>query len=306
VSDWVTLLPRDLVVVAGSDALSYLQSLISQDIDVLGDGDGAHSLLLTPQGKLDVDLVLLREGDTAWLVCERGFGERLKASLERFKIRVDVQIEQRDDTAHVGVRGGTVPELARRAGLDAPDHTYSHREWGDGRVVRVPWPEGDGVDVVGPAATVDRALHLLEEAGAPLVGEREYEAARIEAGVPRQGVDFDEKTIPQEAFLEREAVSFTKGCFLGQELVCRIDTRGHVNRYLRILRDIEGGRPVRGAEILEGDRVVGAVTSTVDSEELLPAALGYVRRELEPPVEVVIRWNGHEARAIADVLPSAR
>jgi folate-binding protein YgfZ len=170
-------------------------------------------------------------------------------------------------------------------------------------VVPVPWPGGDRFDVVGPAAAVDEVEAALAESGVARIDDDTYEALRIEAGVPRQGLDTDEKTIPQEAFLELDAVSFDKGCFLGQELVCRIDTRGHVNRHLRKLGSIEGGRPPRGAEIGAGERVVGSVTSSVVAGELPPAALGYVRREIEPPAPVTLRWDGGEAHAVAEALP---
>ena len=106
----------------------------------------------------------------------------------------------------------------------------------------------------------------------------------------------DETTIPQEAFLEQSAVSFTKGCFLGQELVCRIDTRGHVNRFLRRFTGIEGDWPVPGAEVVAGGKVVGALTSVAD-DALRTGALGYVRREIEPPATVELRWDAGSARA---------
>ena len=112
-----------------------------------------------------------------------------------------------------------------------PSTPAAHVAWGDRRVVRADWPDRPGVDVIGSrrvgARGPRRAARRRRGRDRP---PTRYEAARIEAGVPRLGVDVDETTIPQEAFLERDAVSFTKGCFLGQELVCRIDTRGHVNR----------------------------------------------------------------------------
>ena len=123
-----------------------------------------------------------------------------------------------------------------------------------------------------------------------------YEVARVRAGVPRLGVDIDERTIPQEAFLERHAVSFTKGCFVGQELVCRIDTRGHVNRYLRRVT-IADASPPAGAEIVVGDKVVGALTSATGH-----AALGMVRREIEPPADVLVRWGDAEAPGRVEAL----
>ena len=131
------------------------------------------------------------------------------------------------------------------------------------------------------------------------------------AGVPRLGVDVDDSTIPQEAFLEQDAVSFTKGCFLGQELVCRIDTRGHVNRFLRGIRVAPAaGIPPVGAEIARGDKVVGTVTSVA----ALPAsagaqpggsvALATLRREVEPGSEVTLRWDGGTATGAVSALPA--
>ena len=116
-----------------------------------------------------------------------------------------------------------------------------------------------------------------------------------------QPADVDESTIPQEAFLELDAVSFTKGCFLGQELVCRIDSRGHVNRFLRRFTDIDGDWPVRGANVVVDGKVVGALTS-VASAALPTGALGYVRREVEPPTAVELQWDGGTARAVVDLL----
>ncbi|MGH9012221.1 MAG: YgfZ/GcvT domain-containing protein, partial [Acidimicrobiia bacterium] len=145
----------------------------------------------------------------------------------------------------------------------------------------------------------------LVAAGFVPAGLVAYEAARVRAGVPRQGLDIDEKTIPQEAFLELDAVSFTKGCFLGQELVCRIDTRGHVNRVLRALEIGNGGidtTPPAGAGIVVGGKEVGALTTVARSESGV-VALGYVRREVDVPADVVVRWDGGEAPAVAAALP---
>jgi folate-binding protein YgfZ len=144
---------------------------------------------------------------------------------------------------------------------------------------------------------VQAAAERLEAAGVARCSPEAYEALRIEVGIPRQGFDLDEKTIPQEAFLDQDAVSFTKGCFLGQELVARIDSRGHVNKYLRRLTNIEGGRPPRGAEIASGDKVVGTVTSSIADADIPAGALGYVRHEIDPPAEVDLRWDGGATKA---------
>ncbi|MGZ4712930.1 MAG: CAF17-like 4Fe-4S cluster assembly/insertion protein YgfZ [Acidimicrobiia bacterium] len=209
---------RDRVSVTGPDTWTFLQSLLSQDLDALGEGERAMTLLLTPQGKVDVLAGITRDGDTAVLDTDPGWGERLAQSLTRFKIRTKVDITL------------------------------------------------DPAPVPDPSAFADE------------------EAARIAAGVPRLGAELDESVIPQEAFLELDAVSFTKGCFVGQELVCRIDTRGHVNRYLRGLApdDPTVVLPVGGEVTVDG-KVVGAVTSSAPG-----AALGFVRREVEPPTHATV------------------
>jgi tRNA-modifying protein YgfZ len=302
---------RGAVLVDGPEGLKFLQSLLSQDVDALGDGQGAHALLLQPQGKLDTDLRLLRVGDTAWLECEVGRGEALAASLRRFKIRIKAEITDR--TGRWGcltMRGPRVAESLVAAGAPPlPEESHAHRAWsdtGEARLVRADWPGGPpGADVVGPVSELAEIWPALVEAGFTPAGLTAFEAARVRAGVPRQGLDIDEKTIPQEAFLELDAVSFTKGCFLGQELVCRIDSRGHVNKLLRGLRIGGGGidtTPPAGAGIVVGDKEVGALTTVARSEDGV-VALGYVRREVDVPADVVVRWDGGEAPAVAAALP---
>jgi len=295
---------RGAVLVTGPDGWSYLQNLVSADLDTVGDGQGVHSLLLTPQGKLDVDFRLLRVGDEAWLDCDRGFGEQLAASLNRFRIRVKCDVTDRTGSwGSLAVRGPGAVDVASVLDLEVPAAPHAHVAFDDAVVVRAPWPGGDGFDVVGPPSTVASAADRLTAAGFAACSSDAYETLRIEVGVPRQGYDLDEKTIPQEAFLELDAVSFSKGCFLGQELVCRIDTRGRVNRYLRRLTSIVDGRPPRGSEIVSGDKVVGTVTSSVASADVPASALGYVRHEVDPPAEVQLRWDGGTGQAVVEVLP---
>jgi tRNA-modifying protein YgfZ len=318
--------PRGAVLVEGPDGLTFLQSLLSQDIDTLHDGQGVHALLLQPQGKLDTDLRLLRVGDAAWLDCEVGRGEALAASLRRFKIRVKAEVEDR--TGGWGCLTLRGPEVAARVeaagGPALPAEQHAHVAWAPGmggvpptaaagaakdigtgatRLVRADWPGGPpGADLVGPVGELAGVWTALRAAGFRPAGLTAFEAARVRAGVPRQGLDIDEKTIPQEAFLELDAVSFTKGCFLGQELVCRIDSRGHVNRLLRSLRMGIDTTPPAGAGIVVADKEVGALTTVARSEDGV-VALGYVRREVEVPADVLVRWDGGEAPAVAAALP---
>lgn len=291
----VAIWPRwGQVLVRGPDTWSFLQGLVSQDLDPVRDGGGARSLLLTPQGKVAADFRILRVGDDAWL--DGADGPGLAASLARFKIRVDVEIEDRSGSwAMLSARG---VDLASSLGVDLPSAPHAHVAAGDVRVVRAEWPGLPGADVCGPRPAVEAVAEAVARAGVQLLDAAAFDRLRIEAGIPLQGVDIDDRTIPQEAFLEREAVSFEKGCFLGQELVARIDTRGHVNRYLRRLEIVDAVPPA-GAELLSAEaKSVGALTSVAVRSEGGAVALGMVRREVEPPAELAVVWDDHRAPAL--------
>ena len=163
---------------SGDDATSFLQSLVSQDLDPIADGSGAHSLLLQPQGKLVVEFRALRVGDEWWLDCEAAFGALLAATLTRYRIRVKVDIDDRSATsAMVSARGAGADDLVReRVGVLPSTDAYAHVGTGAGalRVVRVVWPGFDGVDVLGPASELD-ALEW------PAFDPDGFEAARIAA-----------------------------------------------------------------------------------------------------------------------------
>jgi folate-binding protein YgfZ len=218
-------------------------------------------------------------GDEWWLDTEPQAAERLASGLARFRIRVKADLEDRTAaTACASVVGAPV---------DDPDPSLAS--------VATAWGDRPGVDVVGPG---DAVTAWVAACGLRVGARAELEVLRIEAGVPAQGVDIDESTIPQEAFLERDAVSFTKGCFIGQELVCRIDTRGHVNRFLRRLAITGAAVPAAGADVRLDGKAVGAVTSaaSVPGEDRV-VALAMLRREVEPPVAVTVAVDGDDAPA---------
>jgi hypothetical protein len=275
---------RDVVAVWGPDATSFLQSLLSQDLDPVAVGGSAHALLLEPRGKLVVDLRAAHvDADEWWCVCEPGLGAVLEQGLKRFRIRVKVEIEDRSaGVAAVALRGSDAIEL--HAAVLQPAGSIS---------VRVDWAAEPGIEVLGAPAAIDAVVSELVAAGATEIGGDAYEAMRIESGIPRQGFDIDDTTIAQEAFLDRDAVSFTKGCFLGQELVCRIDTRGHVNRMLRRLR---ADSPLaRGATIVADGKEVGTVTSAVGT-----VALAMLRRQVEPGSTVLAGTVTATVEAVLD------
>jgi folate-binding protein YgfZ len=204
----------------------------------------------------------------------------LADGLNRFRIRVKAEVTDRSDAwGALVVRGA---DALAGAPVPVPDRPHAHVPWGDDglRVVRADWPDGTpGYDVVGPLAALDAVV--ASGALGPLASEAEHEADRIAAGVLVQGRDTDDGTIPQEAYLERTAVSFTKGCFLGQELVCRIDSFGRVNSVLRLVR--LGGRAEPGAAVEHAGRVVGHLTSAAGD-----VAIASVKRDVPVPSDVTV------------------
>jgi folate-binding protein YgfZ len=248
--------PRLFVRVEGPDAEAYLQGQLSQDIVARPAG---LSLLLEPTGKVCALLRCVREGDDVYLLdTDAAGGDALLARLRRFLLRTKASIEPVDGLVCTRVFGG--PQLPQAQVVPA---------WSD----RDPVPQ----EIVGPGpADLPGAVELDGE---------EHERRRIEAGVPVSGVDIGPDTIPAEAgaWVIETAVSFTKGCYTGQELVARIDSRGgNVPRPLRVLR-LEG-RAEPGAEVLGADgSVVGTVTSAAAD-----VAMARLARKVEPGAEISV------------------
>ena len=229
----------DLVWFGGSDAIRFLNDLISQEIGDMEPGTVRRSLLLTPQGKLDHIIWVLRGADDVGLAVDAGRGEDLTAKLGRYRIRVDVDIEPSplERWLVVGQFGGD------------PGRWTGDRS---ALIADVSW------------SNVERTLVVGERPDLPLLEVDDYEAFRIEAGEPLMGVDVTDATIPQETGLVGETISFEKGCFLGQELVARLDSRGgRVNHHLRILR-FDGSAPEVGAEVTKDGEQVGVLSSAAD------------------------------------------
>jgi len=264
------LLPRDVVLASGGDSVTFLQGQISQDVEAVEVGASAWSLVLAPQGKVDAWFRLTRTKDGSFLLdVDAGFGPALVARLERFRLRVDVDFESLAGWQMLSVRGGPAAE----ADLDEVDAAVR---------ARVEWPGYRGMDLLGPA--------VAPPAGLPVATAADLDVARIRAGWPAMGRELTERTIPAEiAGLVESSVSFTKGCYTGQELVARIDSRGgNVPRPVRLL-EIRGDGVSPGAGITVDGKSVGEITSAaVDPAALVTVALGPVHRRVEPPASAEV------------------
>lgn len=276
-------LARDVLQASGPDTISFLQGQLSQDLAAVGVGESAFSLLLQPQGKVDALLRVTRVGDDEVVLdTDAGWGDAVAERLERFKMRVRCDFEPLAWRC-LAVRGAESEALA------AP----SAGTW---RVLSET-PGVAGFDLLGSDPAVP--------AGALLVGHDAYEALRIEAGVPRMGAELDAATIPAATGMVERTVSFTKGCYTGQELVARIDSRGgNVPRRLRGVVVTSNVLPPVGATVEVDGREVGTLTSVGESiERRAPVALAYIRRDVEVPAEGRLGWDGGESPARVEALP---
>ncbi len=276
-------LARDVLRASGPDAISFLQGQLSQDVAVMEVGGSVFSLVLQPQGKVEALLRVTRVGDDELVLdTDAGWGDSLRERLERFKLRVRCDFEPLAWRC-LAVRG------AETGGLDPPPP-------GTWQVVP-DTPGVPGFDLLGPDPIVP--------AGALVVGHDAYEALRIEAGVPRMGAELDASTIPAAAGVVERTVSFTKGCYTGQELVARIDSRGgNVPRRLRGLVVATNVLPPVGATVEVDGRDVGTLTSVGESiERRAPVALAYIRRDVEVPAEGRLHWDGGASPARVEALP---
>jgi folate-binding protein YgfZ len=233
--------PRDFVAVRGPDAASYLQALVTNDVEALGPGEACEALLLTPKARVVAPMtVLRRRADDFLLLTEPGLGEPLRRALlrARFAAKCEIELEDHVSAIVLGVADGI--------------------------------PTADfGVE----------AVEVLDAELEPTMGDDELELLRIRAGTPRYGREIDDRVLPAEAGLDTRAIDFAKGCYVGQEPVARQHYRGRVNRSLRVLA-LEGVElPEYDAELVHGEKTVGRVTSVArDGENVV--ALGYVRAEV--------------------------
>src|SRR4051812_20040378 len=285
------------LALTGPQAKEFLNGQVSNDIEALEPGMGCYATLLTPKGKMLADLRVLDIGDELLLLCERSALQALFDALRRFNIGFDCDLHKR--TLQRGLLSLIGPESdARLRGLSphSREHVNVAGEVGGAEVLLI--RTDVGIDVVCDAEDTDRVRAALVEAGAVEVDEAAADVLRVERGRPRYGVDLDDSVIPQEAGLNERAVSFTKGCYVGQETVARLHYRGKPNRHLRGLRLSAPAEP--GTPLLHEDREVGRLASAVASPRLGPIGLALVRREAPPGSTVAV---GDSATAEVVELP---
>ena len=277
------------LAISGAEARPALNGIVTNEVETLEPGHGLLAAVLTPKGKMLGDLRILDTGDELLLDMERPALQAVFDAVRHGLVGYDAQLDKRTlQTGLLSLLGPGSRDVAGAPGL--PDEELSNAP---GEIAGAPVrliSTDLGVDVLCSADDTVRVHTALVEAGAAEISEDDAEVLRVESGRPRYGVDLDESVIPQEAGLNERAVSFTKGCYVGQETVARLFYKGRPNRRLRGLRLSGPAGP--GLALRLGEREVGTLTSSVVSPTLGPIGLALVRREAEPGAELELAGSG--------------
>jgi tRNA-modifying protein YgfZ len=282
---------RRRIAVSGGEAADYLQGQLTNEVEALEPGAGCYSALLDRKGRMQGDMRLLRLADDAFeLETEAEAGDAILRHLAMYKIGRAVEVEEiTERAATVAVIGPGAHQLAGTGPLSPENAHRTHAIAGvEARAVATDL----GVDLIVPTDVVHAAIEGLEASGAEPVSEAAAEIVRVESGRPRFGAEMTTATIPQEAGINERAVSFTKGCYIGQETVARLHYKGKPNRHLRGLR--LSGASAAGDPVRLGDRELGSIGTAVLSPAHGHIALAILRREAEPGATVTV-GDGVEA-----------
>jgi tRNA-modifying protein YgfZ len=272
---------RGLLIVSGTEAAEYLQGQLTNDVEAIEPGAWVYAALLDRKGHMQADMRVLRPGDgpELWLDLEPAGFEAARRHLQMYKIGREVEVtDASDEYVLLSLIGPRATEIARAV---------------EAATLRT----GGGVDLIVPVAERDRVHAALIAAGAVEVSPEAAEILRIEVGRPRFGAEMGTETMPAEAGIVEQAVSFTKGCYIGQETVARLHYKGKPNRHLRGLRF---SAPAQGGEAVRlGEKEVGKVGSAAVSPAFGPIGLAILRREAEPGATVAVGEDGVTAEVVA-------
>lgn len=292
-------------MLSGAGAVQFLHGILTNEIKGLEPGQACYAAYLTPQGRMVADMDVLRCAEGLLLDVEPDVVGPLAQRLDASLFTEDVRIA--DESASVGSLGIYGPAAGERlqrtmqehgASLDVPlqdRHATIAVTAGSATVLGTRRGGVEGLHLFGPGPLVRKLAETLAGLGVPTLGEMAAESLRIEGGVPRYGVDMTQDTIPLEAGIEERAISTTKGCYVGQEVIVRILHRGHG----RVVRKLEGLKvegdvvPQAGTKLVSADRDAGHVTSAVRSPRFGAIALGYVHRDfIEPGTRLRLSDSG--------------
>ncbi|HET9196808.1 MAG TPA: folate-binding protein [Solirubrobacterales bacterium] len=287
---------RGLLIVAGPEAAEYLQGQLTNDVEAIEPGEGAYAALLDRKGHMQADMRVLRPGEEPelWLDLEPEGLAAASRHLQMYKIGREVEVvDASGRQALVSLIGPRAVEIAGSAPL--PEDACEAVTVGGAGCLAV--GTAAGIDLFVPAEERDRARGALLAAGAVEVSPEAAEIIRVESGRPRFGAEMGTETMPAEAGVVERAVSFTKGCYIGQETVARLHYKGKPNRHLRGLRFSAPAEP--GAALRLDEKEVGTVGGAALSPALGPVGLAILRREAEPGATLAVGEDGVTAEVVA-------
>lgn len=280
---------RAKISLTGGDRVRWLNGMVTNNIRDLAVGRGVYAFLLNPQGRILGDLYAYNRGDSITVDTDQAQSEKLLATFDHYIIMDDVEVSRLSELATIGIVGPKARQALPASGLETPGLEplqFVEANWRDipVTVVRGDNPSVETYEVWLASGQVTAMRDALIQAGAKPVSTNAMELLRIAAGIPRYGQDIRERDLPQETEQQR-ALNFSKGCYVGQEIVERIRSRGAVHRMFTGF-DVQGELPALGTKIQVEGREVGEITSATS----LPAAggergvaLGYIRREIGTP-----------------------
>ncbi len=302
---WIDRSEDGKLALTGTGAADFLTGQVTADVLALEPGHGSYAVLLTPKGKIIADLRILAIAEDGavpelLLVCERSGLQALFDHLRRHLIGFDAELHKRtlQQSLHRLIGPRVPPPFVAGLGPEPHDHVAARLDGTSVRLVRT----AVGVDVIAASEDGPAVAAALRSAGLPELDEPTAEVLRVERGIPRLHHEMDDAVMPAEVGIVEQAVSFTKGCYVGQETVARLHWRGHPNRHLR---GLELAVPVPpGTALVNGERQVGRVTTAAVSPDLGPIALALVRREVDPGAALLARpEDGEAASARVIALP---
>jgi folate-binding protein YgfZ len=292
--------------ISGPKAAELVTGMVTNDVSSLVAGEGQYAAALTPKGKIVADLRIFALDDALLIDTSAAAASGWKEMVRKYvNPRVAPYHDVTSELSDIGVFGRSSRSIVARAtGIDDRELTalapYGHitAPLGDSTIMvaRVPEMDLDGFEIFVPSESVGTLKNKLHAGGVSPGSSGTWEIARVESGRPQWGADMDDSTLPQEAnFDDLGAISYTKGCYIGQETVARVHFRGHVNRFLRKLRFVTRPAPPTGAELVdEAGKVIGDIRSVALSPRFGGVALGMVRREILPGTTLQARWSGGE------------
>ncbi|MEO7823071.1 MAG: hypothetical protein ABIS15_05645 [Gemmatimonadaceae bacterium] len=292
--------------ISGEKAAELVTGMVTNDVSGLLPGEGQYAAALTPKGKIVADIRIFALDGSLLIDTSAGAAAGWKEMVRKYvNPRVAPYHDVTPEFGDLGVYGGSARAMTSRlTSIDERDlaalPAYSHLSatFGDVMltVAKVPELDFDGFEIFVPAIAAGDLKGKLLAQGVAAGTHETWEIARIESGRPQWGIDMDESTLPQEAnFDELGAISYTKGCYIGQETVARVHFRGHVNRFLRRLRFVTRPAPPRGATLMdETGKTIGDVRSVALSPRYGGVGLGMVRREIPPGTTLQAKWDGGE------------